>query len=235
MSIAGLQKSFGRLAVLRDVELEIPEARITAIVGPNGSGKTTLIKTILGLSKPDRGEIKIAGHALDGDWRYRARVGYMPQIPPFPENLCATEVLRMLADLRGLSTPPQPDLVSALDLESELGKPLRQLSGGTRQKVNAVLAFAFNPELLILDEPTAGLDPVASAVMKDRILAERSDGTTFIITSHVMSELEELADLVVFLLEGSVRFVGTVDAILQETGEGRLERAVAALMQQVAQ
>jgi Cu-processing system ATP-binding protein len=232
--IAGLQKSFGRLAVLRDVDLEIPERSVTAIVGPNGSGKTTLIKTILGLAKPDRGEIQLAGEVLDGDWRYRERVGYMPQIPSFPENLCASEVLEMLADLRGESTVPDSALVSAFDMGVELGRPLRLLSGGTRQKVNAVLAFAFNPELLILDEPTAGLDPVASATLKDRILADRSAGITFIITSHVMSELEELADSVVFLLEGSVRFTGTVAGILEETGERSLERAVAVLMRRAA-
>jgi len=110
--------------------------------------------------------------------------------------------------------------------------PLRNLSGGTRQRINAALAFLFHPELLILDEPTAGLDPISSSALKDKILRERAAGRTFIITSHVLSELEELADRVAFLLDGSVRFEGTPAALRHETGQPTLERAVAFLMRQ---
>ena len=249
-----LRKSFGRREVLKGVDLEIPRGRITALVGPNASGKTTLIKTVLGLVRPDGGSVEVGGHVLNGDWRYRERIGYMAQDAPLPENLSASELFRMLADLRGVklnggresapelppATPPpppsgaaqgpDPELLDAFGLEPELHKPLRTLSGGTRQKVNAVLAFLFDPELLILDEPTAGLDPVASGILKDRILRERAAGRTFLITSHILPEVEELADEVAFLLEGRVRFTGTVQELLERTGQERLERAVAELM-----
>jgi Cu-processing system ATP-binding protein len=112
-----------------------------------------------------------------------------------------------------------------------LRTPFRNLSGGTRQRVNAALAFLLQPELLILDEPTAALDPVSSSILKDKIRTERSKGRTFILTSHVLSELEELADRIVFLLDGTVWFAGRPQELLRATGETKLERAVAAIMQ----
>jgi Cu-processing system ATP-binding protein len=239
--LKGLRKSFGRREVLKGVDLEIPRGRITALVGPNASGKTTLIKTVLGLVRPDGGRVEVGGHVLNGDWLYRERIGYMAQDAPLPENLSAAELFRMLGDLRGVkenggapppvtALGPDPQLLEAFGLAPELHKPLRTLSGGTRQKVNAVLAFLFDPELLILDEPTAGLDPVASGILKDRIVRERGAGKTFLITSHILPEVEELADEVAFLLEGRVRFTGTVQELLERTGQERLERAVAELM-----
>jgi Cu-processing system ATP-binding protein len=230
ITIRGLQKSFGRLEVLKGVDLTVAEGKITALVGPNGSGKTTLIKAILGLSKPDAGEIVVGGHTLNGDWHYRKHLGYMPQVPPLPENLAAGELFQMLSDLREAEVGPDPELMEAFGLKEHLDSPLRTLSGGTRQKVNAVMAFMFQPDLLILDEPTAGLDPLASRYLKDRILRERAAGKTFIITSHVLSELQELADFVVFLLEGQVRFSGSAAELLRVTEEKTLEGAVAELM-----
>jgi len=154
----------------------------------------------------------------------------MPQIPPLPENLAAGELFEMLRELRNVDVPPDPELIEAFGLAGQLQSPLRTLSGGTRQKVNAVMAFMFNPDLLILDEPTAGLDPLASKHLKDRIRREREAGRTFVITSHVLSELQELADSVVFLLEGRVRFDGSAEELLRTTGEETLEGAVAELM-----
>lgn len=230
ISVEGLRKSFGKNEALRGADLTIPAGRITALVGPNGSGKTTLIKTILGLVRPDGGRVMVGDHSLNGDWRYRDRVGYMPQIPPLPENLTAAELFRMLQDLRKSDRGPDSELLEQFDLTPQLEKPLRTLSGGTRQKVNAVMAFMFEPELLILDEPTAGLDPIASGHLKTRIRRERDAGRTFIITSHVLSEVQELADSVAFLLEGTVRFNGTARRLLEDTGVERLEEAVAELM-----
>src|SRR5262249_45260569 len=151
--------------------------------------KTTLIKSILGLTRPDAGAILVDGLNIIGDGdAYRARIGYMPQAPRLPEHLTGTEVLALLRDLRGADAPVDESLIDAFDLRGELAKPLRTLSGGTRQKVNAVAAFLSRPALLILDEPTAGLDPVASGVLKDHIREARAAGATFIVTSHIMSE-----------------------------------------------
>lgn len=230
ITVTGLTKRFGAQQVLRGVSLTLQPGRVTAVVGPNGAGKTTLIKSILGLTRPDGGTIEVMGRPVSGEPSYRAAIGYMPQIARFPENLTGSELMAMLRDLRGDATPVDDTLVDALALAPHLDKPLRVLSGGTRQKVNAVLAFLFRPELLILDEPSAGLDPVSSSVLKDRIRAERDAGRTFLLTSHVMSELEELADDVVFLLDGRTRYAGPVHDLKLDTRQLSLERAVAVLM-----
>jgi len=226
----GLRKRFGRLEVLRGIDLTIASNRVTAIVGPNAAGKTTLIKTILGLVRPEGGTIVVDGAQIGADDTYRSRIGYMPQIARFPENLTALELFEMLKDLRGEKVRLDETLIHAFGLTSELKKPLRTLSGGTRQKVNAVMAFLFSPDILILDEPTAGLDPVASGVLKRKIAADRESGRTFILTSHIMSELEELADNVVFLHDGRVEFSGPVQEIKSLTRQTNLERAIAAMM-----
>ena len=225
----GLSKRFGAVQVLRELDLHIVPGRVTAIVGPNGAGKTTFIKTLLGLSRPDAGTLTFDGAPVEDDETYRARIGYMPQIARYPENLTGADLLALLHDLRGA---PAIDvrLVGQLALGDALRKPLRTLSGGTRQKVNAVAAFLFTPECYVLDEPTAGLDPVAAGVLKRRILEERAAGRTVILTSHVMSEIDELADDVVFLVEGRARFAGGIGALKRWAGEVRLERAIAELM-----
>lgn len=226
----GLSKRFGRLQVLDGVDLRIVHRRVTAIVGPNAAGKTTLIKAILGLTRPDAGMVVVDGLDVGGQHTYRERIGYMPQIARFPENLTAAELFEMLKDLRGTRAVLDEELIEAFSLADELQKPLRTLSGGTRQKVNAVMAFLFKPDLLILDEPTAGLDPVASGVLKRKIVAERDAGRTFVLTSHIMSEVDELADDVAFLHDGRIEFSGPVHDIKSLTRQTNLERAIAAMM-----
>jgi Cu-processing system ATP-binding protein len=226
----GVRKRFGALEVLRGIDLSVRPGRVTAIVGPNGAGKTTFIKAILGLTRIDAGRLTFDGQPINGDCAYRARIGYMPQIARFPENLTGRELLAMICDLRGPCPDIDTELTDAFGLQAELDKPLRTLSGGTRQKLNAVLAFLFHPDLLVLDEPTAGLDPVASGVLKDRILADRAEGRTCIVTSHVLSELEELADDVVFLFDGRVGFSGAMPDLKALTRQSTLERAIAEIM-----
>lgn len=230
VQIDGLEKGFGALDVLDGITIRIPRGEITALVGPNGSGKTTLIKCILGLVRPDAGRITVDETILNGDWQYRERIGYMPQEARFPENLSAREVIAMLKDLRGHPDDTDEELVERFDLTPELDKPIRTLSGGTRQKVNAVTAFLFRPDLVILDEPTAGLDPSASSTLKDKILNVQAEGTTFILTSHVMSELEELSKNLAFLLHGDIQYDGPIDDLKESTGTRNLERAIAHMM-----
>jgi Cu-processing system ATP-binding protein len=228
--VTDIAKSFGTLAVLKGLSLHIERGKVTAIAGPNASGKTTLIKAMLGLIRPDAGTILFDGTPLNGDSQYRARIGYMPQVARFPENLSAREVIAMLKDLRGNPTLLDEDLLETFQIEAELDKPLRTLSGGTRQKISAIIAFLFRPDVVILDEPTAGLDPVASSVLKDKILRERDAGTTFILTSHIMSEIEALADNIAFLLDGTMQYDGTMALLKQRTGQHQLERAIAQMM-----
>jgi Cu-processing system ATP-binding protein len=231
--VNGLTKRFGRLQVLDRLDLEIPTGQVTAILGPNGAGKTTLIKSMLGLVRPDAGEIRVGETRVNGDGAYRAAIGYMPQIPRYPENLTVREILHMIKDLRGRFDDLDEELVEVFDLHSQFEKPFKTLSGGNRQRVSAALAFLFRPEILFLDEPTAGLDPIASSTLKDKILRERRAGRTVVLTSHVMSEVEELADSVVYVLEGRVYFEESVAGLIAKTGEANLERAMARMMLRV--
>jgi Cu-processing system ATP-binding protein len=228
--ITGLTKRFGALHVLRHLDLEIGDGRVTAIVGPNGAGKTTLMKTLLGLTSSDGGTILVDGERVGHDPAYRANVGYMPQIARFPENLSAAELIAMVRDLRGNDAVVVDDLTERFRLADQLHKPLRVLSGGTRQKVNAVLAFLFRPALLVLDEPTAGLDPVSSGILKDKIAEVRDEGRAVIVTSHVLSDLDALADDIAFLVDGKLRYSGSVHDLKLATRQLSLERAIAQVM-----
>ena len=232
IALAGIRKRFGALQVLDGIDLTIAPGRVTAIVGPNSAGKTTLIKSILGLTRIDAGVITIAGRPLDERGSYRDALGYMPQIARFPENLTAAELFAMMRDLRHGARAEDVELVTTLGLAPFMDKPLRVLSGGTRQKVNAALAFLFTPDVLILDEPTAGLDPVASGVVKTKVLAALQRDATIVLTSHVMSELDELADDVAFLSDGRIRYAGSVHDLKVRTRQFTLERAVARVLEE---
>jgi Cu-processing system ATP-binding protein len=226
----GIRKAFGAREILRGVDLEVRRGRVLALVGPNAAGKTTLIKSLLGLTRIDHGVISLDGAPVDSRGAYRARIGYMPQIAAFPENLTGRDLLEMLAAVRGAPATLDDELLDAFDLAPHLPQRVRVLSGGTRQRLNAVLAFRFRPSVLVLDEPTAGLDPVASGILKDKIRRARANGVTVLITSHILSELEELADDVAFLLDGGVRYAGGLAELKRRTHQTTLERAIAHLM-----
>jgi len=234
IEIQGLEKRFGSLKVLKGIDAQIRAGQVTALIGPNGAGKTTLIKALLGLTRPDAGRISLFGEPLDGGVAYREKIGYMPQYAAFPENLSGNDVLALLKDLREHTGKFDEELRIAFALEDELDKPIRTLSGGTRQKVSALCAFLFSPPILILDEPTSGLDPTASSRLKDKVRRARDAGRAIILTSHIMSELEEMTDHLLFLMEGRVWFDGTIEEIRARTGEDRLERAIATLIQKEA-
>lgn len=230
IEIKNLTKSFGRLEVLKGMSLTIPKGQATGIVGPNGAGKTTLIKSILGLVKPDQGEMIVNGQKLNGNWTYRKDIGYMPQVARYPDNMKVSELFRFMKGIREQEAVFEEELIDKFKLRSELDKTLRTLSGGNRQKVGATIAMMFNPEILFFDEPTAGLDPKSSHIFKEHVAREKSEGKTVIITSHIMSELEQLVDFVIFILDGRIRYYGSMNALLDESGEERLEAAIAGMM-----
>ena len=231
IEIKGLSKHFGNVKVLDGVDLDIDEKGVVAVLGPNGSGKTTLIKSILGMVVPSEGDILFQGNSVKGKWAYRESIDYLPQIARFPDNLTVRELFNMICDIRGRENIMEDDkLINLFDLRPHLNKKLGNLSGGTRQKVNIILAFSYNNSLMVLDEPTAGLDPVSLVHLKDIILERKERGDTIIITTHIMSLVEELADRIVFLLEGKIYYRGTVNDIMEKAGKDGLERAIAEII-----
>ncbi len=231
IKIKNLQKSFGPVKVLQGLNLNIEPGGIVAILGPNGSGKTTLIKSILGMVIPQSGEIYLSGEPILGEWEYRNQISYMPQIATFPQNLKVSELINMIKNLRNQPTD-DANLIADFGLTPFLDKKLATLSGGTRQKVNIVLTFMFDSPLIILDEPTTGLDPVALIYLKQLVLQQREKGKTILITTHIMNLVEELSDHVYFLLEGKIYFNGTVAELKQETGQENLEYAIAEILKE---
>lgn len=232
ITLENLHKKFGKVTALDHVSLTLQAGNSYALMGPNGSGKTTLIKCILGMVVPTEGKILFDGKDIKNDWRYREHIGYMPQIGRYPDNMHIGQLFEMMRNIRQNTHQTDEELIEAFALDKILDKRMHTLSGGTRQKVSAALAFLFNPPILILDEPTAGLDPVSVEKLKEKIQREKSKGKLFIITSHITSDLEELATDMIYLFEGKVRYNNSIDMLKEETGESRLGRAIASFISQ---
>ncbi|NCO64521.1 MAG: ABC transporter ATP-binding protein [Flavobacteriales bacterium] len=229
VTIQNLHKKFGQNKVLSGLNLDIKEGGIFAVLGPNGSGKTTLIKAILGMVIPDKGTIHMFEKNIKNHSAYRNNIDYLPQIANFPSNLKVKELIKMIKDLRGRAANDD-QLIKHFKLEPFLDKKLGNLSGGTKQKVNIVLTFMFNSPLIILDEPTSGLDPISLLRLKDLIQTEKAKGKTILITSHIMSFVEEVSDEIVFLLEGEIYFKGTINELKNKTNQPNFEHAIASIL-----
>ncbi|HEY5771053.1 MAG TPA: ATP-binding cassette domain-containing protein, partial [Chitinophagaceae bacterium] len=168
---------------------------------------------------------------IDGDPSYRSQIGYMPQIGRYPDNMKVGHLFKMLKNIRNVSEDKlDKELIDKFGLKQIFDKPMRTLSGGTRQKVSAALAFLFNPDVLILDEPTAGLDPLSSEILKEKILKEKSKNKLILITSHILSDLDELTTHIMYLQEGKLEFFKEIDQLREETGELKLGKAIARIM-----
>jgi Cu-processing system ATP-binding protein len=231
IKIEQLYKRFGKNQVLKGVDLSFDNKGIVAILGPNGSGKTTLIKSILGMVLPDSGRLSVDGTSIKKNWKYRDQVDYLPQIANFPANLKVKELMAMIKDVRNRPGDDKK-LITLFKLEPFLSKKLSTLSGGTKQKVNLVLTLMFDSPIIILDEPTSGLDPIALIHLKALIKEEKAKGKIILITSHIMSFVEEMADEIVFLLEGKVYFQGNIEQLKSQTKESDFEHAIANLLNQ---
>jgi Cu-processing system ATP-binding protein len=224
-------KRFGKLTALHDVSATCNRGQSISLIGPNGSGKTTFIKCLLGMVVPDSGFITFNKQNISRDWKYREKIGYMPQIGRFPDNMTIAQILSMMKDIRKKNNPAlDEELIEQFGLPDMMDKRMRTLSGGTRQKVSAALAFLFNPNVLILDEPTAGLDPLASEVLKEKIRKEKTKGKLILITSHILSDLEDIISEIIYMQEGQLVFHKTWDLLKKDTGEEKLARAIAAVM-----
>jgi len=226
-----INKQFGKLKALDNVSVTCNKGECIALIGPNGSGKTTFIKSVLGMVVCDSGFITFNGKNILHDWQYRSNIGYMPQIGRYPDNMSIGQLLRMMKDIRNdKNIQLDEELINKFELDKLLDKRMRTLSGGTRQKVSASLAFLFNPDVLILDEPTAGLDPVSAEILKEKIIAEKAKGKLVLITSHVLSELDELVTQVIYMQEGKLLFHKSISDLRADTGQEKLSKAIATVM-----
>lgn len=230
IQIIGLEKRFKKLVALNDIQAEFSKGQVISLIGPNGSGKTTLIKCILGLVHPDHGLIKLNGQSIFKDVTYRTKIGYMPQIGRYPDQMKVGQLFQLLKSIRNASRFDE-ELVEQYQLKQIWEKPMNSLSGGTRQKVSAALAFLFDPEILILDEPTAGLDPLASELLKEKMQREKLKDKLILITSHILSDLDELTTHVLYLQEGQIQFNGNLEDLKIQTGEEKFGKAIARFME----
>ena len=232
--IENINKRFKKLHALNGVNARFNKGQVISLIGPNGSGKTTLIKTILGLVKSDSGSIFFDDEAIAESVEYRKNIGYMPQIGRYPDNMKIGQLFKMIKNIRH-EREWDEELFYRFKLDIILDKSMKALSGGTRQKVSAALAFLFNPDVLILDEPTAGLDPLSSEILKEKIQSEKEKGKLILITSHVLSDLEDFTTDVVYMQEGTIMFTKTMSELKQETGEEKLGKAIAWMMKNTLQ
>lgn len=230
IEIKNIYKKFGKLEVLKDINLTFNKGECIALIGPNGCGKTTLIKAILGMVLSNKGTIECNEKSIHNEYLYRETIGYMPQIGRYPDTMTIGQIIEMIKQIRNTKSELDEDLLKAFELEKMFDKQMRTLSGGTTQKVSATLAFLFNPDILILDEPTAGLDPLASELLKEKIIKEKEKGKLILITSHLLSELDDLITEIIFMQEGEVLFHKKVADLKAETNEDKISKAIAHIL-----
>ncbi len=226
IDIQHISKRFGKFEVLKNVNLLCEPGQCIALIGPNGCGKTTLIKCILGMVIPSSGNILFEKKNIAQDFQYRHKIGYMPQKGRYPDNMSIGQVIDMIKDIRNTGNKLDEELIEAFGLNEMMDKKMRNLSGGTTQKVSASLAFLFNPEVLVLDEPTAGLDPLAAEILKEKIIAENKKGKLVLITSHLLSELDDLVTHIVLMQEGDISFHMSTSQLKEQTNTTSLAKAI---------
>ncbi|MGZ5284969.1 MAG: ABC transporter ATP-binding protein [Kaistella sp.] len=234
IEVKNLTKKFGKFTALDNLNLSFTNTKSIALIGPNGCGKTTLIKCILGLNVIEKGDILVDGKSVKDDYLYRKDIGYMPQIGRYPENMSIEQTIKMIKDTRKVSeTHLDTELLEDFELEKMYDKKMGTLSGGTTQKVSAVLAFMFDPKVIILDEPTAGLDPLASEILKNKIIKEKNKGKLIIITSHLLSELDDIVSEIVFMNEGKIIVQQSVADLMTERKSEKISESIISILKEM--
>ncbi len=234
IEIKNLTKKFNKFTALNQVNIRFNDGHSVALIGPNGCGKTTLIKCILGLNVVEDGDILVNNESVKEHYLYRKNIGYMPQIGRYPENMTIAQTIQMIKDTRKVTESElDTELLEAFELENIFDKKMRTLSGGTTQKVSAVLAFLFNPGIIILDEPTAGLDPLASEILKNKIIKEKNKGKLIIITSHLLSELDDIVSEIVFMNEGKVIVHQSVEELMTERKTEKISESIISILKEM--
>ncbi len=234
IEVKNLTKKFYKFTALDDLNLSFTDGKSVALIGPNGCGKTTLIKCILGLNVIEDGDIHVNGKSVKEDFLYRENIGYMPQIGRYPENMTIEDTIKMIKDTRKISENYlDTELLKDFELEKIYNKKMGNLSGGTTQKVSAVLAFIFDPKIIILDEPTAGLDPLASEILKNKIIKEKNKGKLIIITSHLLSELDDIVNEIIFMNESKIIVHQSVEDLMKETKTEKISESIVSILKEM--
>lgn len=216
--IEGLERDYGELRALKGIHLEIAPGGITGLLGPNGAGKTTLVETLEGLREPTRGQVSVLGMDPTREAsKLRLRIGAQLQSTAIPPDLTPFEVLRMYAAFYP-ATRPVAAILERVGLTAKSKSLVRELSGGQRQRLALAMAILHGPELLILDEPTTGLDPVARRALHELVRSLRDEGCSIILSTHYIEEAEQLCDRVIVLRSGEVVADGSPFDLLQRSG-----------------
>lgn len=220
--LENLSKFYGKTVGIKEVSFDVHQGEVFGILGPNGAGKTTAIRTLLGLIRATSGSAMILGeNALTSNTELRKRIGYLPGIAATYDRYTARGYLKFMAEMRGLTLDSRIESL-ARRMELELDTHIHDLSKGNRQKVSVVQAFMHDPDVLFLDEPTSGLDPIVQREFEKLLQETRSRGAAVILSSHVLSEVEHLADRIAIFFQGRILVVDEI-AALKKRARHRIE------------
>jgi len=227
---AAFSKHYGRVVAVSGLDLEVRPGETLALIGPNGSGKSTTLKAALGLVRPTRGRVEVDGLDVSREGRRaRGRVGYLPQGLSFPDGCSAREVMRYVARLRGYGGGEIEALLERVDLRGAADREAAQLSGGMKQRLGLALALLGAPGALVLDEPTAALDPTGSLAVRDLVREIAAEGKTVLLSSHDLGEVAALADRVAVFVAGRLEAIGSVEELAREVVPSRVQARERAL------
>ena len=214
IEVHGLTKRYKNLAALSEATFSVPSGTICGFVGPNGAGKTTTIRMLLGLITPTEGSAEVLGFAVSEPEKYLSRVGAMIEGPAFYPALTGIENLRVLATMGNIDQERVEELIELVGLQGRGGDKYKTYSLGMKQRLGIAAALLPNPQLLILDEPTNGLDPEGIQEVRDLIKKLAGEGKTIFVSSHLLSELEIISEYIVMLRKGEVVFSGPIEELL---------------------
>lgn len=210
----GLTKDFGEQRAVDNVSIELPRGQVIGFVGPNGSGKSTTIRMLLGLIEPSAGDAEVLGHSIHDPAAYLSRVGALIEGPAFHPSLTGEENLRLLATLGGYSRDRIPEVIETVGLTGREGDRFRQYSLGMKQRLGIAAALLPDPDLLILDEPTNGLDPEGIVEIRRLLMSLGAEGKTVFVSSHLLSEIQAACDWIVMINDGGMVFSGPLNDLL---------------------
>jgi ABC-2 type transport system ATP-binding protein len=219
ITATSLTRRFGPVTALDGLTMELPVGGVIGLVGPNGSGKSTLIRTLLGLIRPTEGTATVLGHPISSPKRYASRVGVLIESPAFIASLSARANLVSLAHLHGTPMARVDEVLAQVGLAGRDREPVRRFSLGMKQRLGIAAALLADPELLVLDEPTNGLDPAGIVEIRELLRDLARGGRTIVVSSHLLSELEAICDHLVIIRFGELLFAGPMTEMLARTRE----------------